>query len=137
MWGTSGKVICIVLGVSYFGWGESKQYSQAQALCQALEGGANLASFVNQDNINKIKESVENIDSSWDYWTGLKYTKSSGIWSFIDGADTTFAVSKVTLPQNVHEDQCVKINGNNGQLSVTHCTEARPCVCQLGQHPKG
>ena len=119
--------------MQYFGWGQSKTYLQAQAFCQGI-GGGNLASLVNQHNINSIVESVQDIGVSWYYWTGLTYTKSSGTWSFIDGADTTFAVAKVTLPEHVHNDQCVMIHGN-GDLSVTHCTEVRPFVCQQGQHP--
>ena len=106
-------------------------HSEAENNCQQFNG-AHLASFVNQSNINKIIESllrVEPYDQSWYFWTGLMYAKSSGTWSFIDGADITFAVSKVSLPQDVHNDQCVKIRGD-GNLSVTHCIEERPFVCQ-------
>ena len=128
-----------VLGVNYQAWGDVKSHSNAQTLCQT-RGGTNLASFVSQDNINRIEESIAQIQGSgsWDFWTGLKYTKSSDTWSFIDGTDTTFALSQVNLPemQNVHTDQCMMIRGN-GDLSITHCSESRRVVCQNGHHPTG
>lgn len=112
----------------YTAWTVFKSHSDAQTFCQAV--GTNLASFVSEDNSNSMIESIRQVggsDNSY-YWTGLKYIKSSGTWSFIDGADTTFAVSKVTPPQNVHSDKCVMIRGD-GQLFVTFCTEERRFVC--------
>ena len=125
--------------MNYQAWGDVKSHSNAQTLCQT-RGGTNLASFVSQDNINSIVGSIAQIQGSgsWNFWTGLKYAKSSDTWSFIDGAETMFALSKVNLAQmqNVHNDQCMMIRGD-GHLSITHCTESRRVVCQDGHHPTG
>ena len=120
--------------MEYQGFAEPTRHLEAQSECQ--KGNANLASFVSEDNIKRMADAVRLIDqsSSWYFWTGLRYTISSGTWSFIDGADITFAKSKVTLPEGVHQNQCVMINGDE-QLSVTHCNGKRRFICQQGRHP--
>ena len=72
-------------------------------------------------------------DGSHYYWTGLMFTHSTDSWSFIDGTDTTFAMTKIT-PQTYHSNQCVMIRGD-GILNPTHCTESRRHICQDGRHP--
>ena len=110
--------------------GLTKSHSDAQKACQ--QGNTNLASFVSQDDIYRMKAETSLIDQSgsWYFWTGLKYAKSNDTWIFIDAADTTFAKSIVTLPENVHTDRCVRIHGD-GKLSVTHCTDQYGFVCQV------
>ena len=117
----------------YVGWIVSKSHSEAQKFCQ--QHNQSLASFISQENINYIKRVIQQmkIGSDVDCWTGLMYIESNDTWSFVDGADTTFAVSNVTRPQNIQNDKCVMIH-SNGHLSVTHCTEIRPFVCQGGKH---
>ena len=61
------------------------------------------------------------------------FTHSTDSWSFIDGTDTTFAMTKIT-PQTYHSNQCVMIRGD-GILNPTHCTESRRHICQDGRHP--
>lgn len=130
-------------GIVFFGLGvvmyhvfnsPTSSYSEAQSFC--MQYSMSLASFVDQENLNSMIDAIGRISNSQSsyYWTGLKHTKSSNTWSFTDGADTTFAVSQVTLPSGAHSDQCVLISGT-GALSVTHCTEGRGIVCQSGQHP--
>ncbi len=72
-------------------------------------------------------------DRHWYYWTGLRYTKSSESWSFIDGTDTVFALSKLSA-HSYHSDKCVKMLGNEA-LYPTDCNEVRPFICQYGQLP--
>ena len=132
--------VFFVLGVDYQASADVlKSHLEAPTLCQERTS-TNLASFVSQDNINSFVESIAPIQGSgsWDFWTGLQHAKSNDTWSFIDGADTTFALSKVNLAQmqNVHNDQCMMIRGD-GHLSITHCTESRRVVCQDGHHPIG
>ena len=128
-------LVLFVLGVvQYEVFNEQLSYSDAQSYC-VNQNSLNLASFVSQDSLGNMISYIrsQNSPSSY-YWTGLKHTKSSNTWSFMDGADTTFAVSQVTLPSGAQNDQCVLISGT-GELSVTHCTEGRGIVCQSGQHP--
>ena len=123
----------VVLGVQYVAFAQPVlTHSDAQTACQNTT--MKLASFVSEDNINSFKDIVQNIDVSF-YWTGLKYTKSSDTWSFVDGADTTFAVANLTLPQSIYSDQCVMIHRNGNLVQLCSCTEGRPFVCQQGQHP--
>ena len=123
------RYIFFVLGVNYFGYGSSKSPSPAQGDCSQI--GGNLASFVSQDDIDRIISVMP--DSSWYYWTGLKYTQSSNSWSFIDGTDTTFALSMIGA-QSYSSDKCVLIQ-SSGTFVPTHCTESRQFICQIGQHP--
>lgn len=107
-------------------------HSEAQGACQKQHSGGNLASFVSEDNINSMIESIEQIPGSERlyFWTGLKYTQANDTWSFIDGANTTLAVSIVRrLPTN---SSCVSIRGD-GNLSVTLCGESKPFICQVVQ----
>ncbi len=112
--------------------GSSASPSDAQVACSGT--GGNLASFISQDDIDNMKNVMP--DPYWYYWTGLRYTKSSDSWSFIDGTNTVFALSKLpTLTtHSYHSDKCVKMRGN-GALYPTHCTEVRHYICQIGQHP--
>ena len=124
-----------VLGVEYQAFGSSKSHAEAQKECRGFNQ-QNLSSFVSPANIDKIIESFKDLNVRW-YWTGLKYKNSSCNWSFIDGADTRFAVSRVSVVlKNVHYDKCVAINGTK-QFSAIDCDEKRSYVCQKGQHPTG
>ena len=121
-----------VLGqVTYHGFAIPKSNSNAQIECVRYSG--NLASFTNQDNIENIKDVISLIGIDLHYWTGLRCTNSNNSWSFIDGADTNFAESKIG-PQCNDSDKCVEI-GNNGQLSTTICSAEKRFICQQGQHP--
>ena len=129
------KLIFFALGdIVYQAFGIPKSRSAAQTFCKKTN--TSLASFVNQNNIESILDTITliNGNGSLYFWTGLKYTKSNCTWSFIDGADTTFAILKVILPKPVHNDQCVVIRGD-GQLFGEDCAEGRQFVCQQGELP--
>lgn len=100
----------------------SKSFSNAQAYCQSH--GGNLASFVSQDEINAIIEVLSN-----SAWTGLYCKKTSKAWSFIDGSNTTFAMS--LLQSSCNCDKCVKIN-EDGTLDPVQCDTSTEFVCQTG-----
>ena len=121
-----------VLGqVTYQGFAISKSYSNAQIECARY--GENLASFTNQDNIENIKDVISPFGIDLHYWTGLRCTNSNNSWSFMDGADTNFAKSKIG-PQCNDSDKCVEIS-NNGQLFINVCSAEKGFICQKGQHP--
>lgn len=101
----------------------SKSFSDGQAYRQSQ--GGNLASFVNQDEINAVIEVLVS-DSAW---TGLYCKKTSEAWSFIDGSNTTFAMS--LLQSSCNCDKCVKIN-EDGTLDPVQCGSSTEFVCQTG-----
>lgn len=68
------------------------------------------------------------------WWTGLKYNKSADTWYFMDGTDTTFALSKVHGKQYFELDKCVVIR-NNGTIYPIDCAEQNEFICQTGQDP--
>ena len=115
--------------VTYHGDDTPRSRYDARRSCEGR--GYNLASFTSQDDINEMKNVMT--DQSHFYWTGLMFTHSTRSWGFIDGADTTFAMTKITA-QTYHSNQCVMIRGD-GTLNPTHCTEARRYICQHGRHP--
>lgn len=109
----------------------SKNHIDAQKYCET--NGKTLASFVNQDDINKILAKLP--DPAHEYWTGLKYTRSYGNWSFYDNANTDFAIRKLSLSSNFNNDQCITVKGqDHGTFEIKHCTEGRKVLCQTGQH---
>ena len=118
-----------VLGDSpYLAWGLCRLHSEAQNFCQKQD--KNLASFVSQDDIECMKGRIEQVESQNEsFWTGLRCTTSNGTWSFIDGADTTFAASKVNLTSCVNSDLCVMIH-RDGRFSVTLCDTRGGFVCR-------
>ncbi len=120
----------MVLGVRYSAYGFTRSYSDAKTFCENL-GGSNLASFVSEDDINSMVKVMP--DPNLGYWTGLKYTHLSASWSFTDGTDTAFALSKILMNATYHSDMCVLISGD--RIYPTHCTEARLFICQTGQDP--
>ena len=102
--------------------------SDAKTKCERNNG--TLPSFVNQDDINKILEATGH--TSHGYWTGLKYSDSSGKWSFDDNANTTFALTKFSLPLNLNSGKCVIMEGS-GTFRKDHCTGSRKVICQTGR----
>ena len=120
----------MVLGVHYYAYGFIRSYPNAQALCEN-SNGSNLASFVSEDDIYSMVKIMP--DPNWGYWTGLKYTHLSDSWSFIDGTDTAFALSKILMNTTYHSDMCVLIRGDG--IYPRHCSEVRLFICQTGQDP--
>ena len=114
--------------VKYTVFPGDKSRSEAKTECERNNG--TLPSFVNENDINKILEATGH--SGHEYWTGLKYSDSSGKWSFDDNASTTFAMTKFSQPLNLNSYTCV-IMESSGTFNVSHCTESRRVLCQTGQ----
>ncbi len=120
----------MVLGVRFYAFNFTRSYPAAQIFCENLNV-SNLASFVSEDDINSMVKVMP--DPKLRYWTGLKYTHLNDSWSFIDGTDTAFALSKILMNATYHSDMCVLISGDG--IYPTHCTEVRLFICQTGQDP--
>jgi hypothetical protein len=97
-------------------------YNEAQSRCE--KSGYNLASFTSQTEIGQMKTVMT--DTNWEYWTGLKYTKSTEPWKFTDGTDTQFASRLLSTTDT--NSQCVLIRGD-GTLLATHCDGDRKYIC--------
>ncbi|CAB4040197.1 Hypothetical predicted protein, partial [Paramuricea clavata] len=106
-------------------------YDEAQSRCE--KSGYNLASFTSQAEIGQMETVMT--DKNWEYWTGLKYTKSTDSWKFTDGTDTQFA-SRLLWLSNTNS-QCVLIRGD-GTLRATHCDgDWKYICCRVDQdHPR-
>ena len=104
-----------------------KIFDEAQASC-ANHSGYNLASFTSQAEIKEMGELLAEIDEGGEYWTGLKYTKSTHFWNFTDGTDTQFALKRASLALTSNVDLCVLIE-SPGTLRATHCNENRKYIC--------
>jgi hypothetical protein len=103
-------------------------YNEARSRCE--KSGYNLASFTSQVEIDQMKTVMTG--TSWEYWTGLKYTKSTESWKFTDGTDTQFA-SRL-LSRTDTNSQYVLIHAGDGTLRATHCDERRKYICCRVNH---
>ena len=107
----------------------AKTQKEAQAYCKMHTDG-NLTSFTSQGDIDKIMSVVHNLAQKV-IWTGLMYIKSTDSWTFIDGADTSFAVSMIL---GIHDkDTCVVMSA--GILLKFTCGESLFYICQTRRHP--
>ncbi len=117
------------------------QFAAAQNKCRDM--GGNLASFTSQNDINRMilgqpNQPYRPTDPSWEYWTGLAYysSGSSGSWSFVDGTNTSFALTLLDpnpTSSYYDSDKCVLISGERKLRAIT-CDERRKYICQIAQH---
>jgi hypothetical protein len=105
-----------------------EHFEAAQASCSVKASGYNLASFTSQAEIDEMKRVMTH--DGGEYWTGLKYTKSTDSWNFTDGTDAKFALSLPFLTRADHNavTQCMLIN-SYGTLRATHCNGIWKYIC--------
>ena len=116
--------------VNYITHKSPMNYQDAQTFCKLNNGS--LASLADQDDIKSMKDVMSR--NSWHYWTGLQRANSNSSWTFADGTNAEFALSKFSRTPD--EGDCVQICGNE-KLRQAHCTEGRPFICQVTATPPG